>query len=50
LPTPLERRRFSLYGVSKVRPYDARTTVPLPGRAYDAPSRGWTSVAEARPS
>ena len=29
----LASTRFSLYGVSSVRPYDARSIVPLPGTA-----------------
>ena len=37
--------RFSLYGVSIVRPYEARSTVPLPGTAYDTPSRGCACVS-----
>ena len=49
-PTPLDSSRFSLYGVSSVRPYEARSTVPLPGTAYDTPRRGCTSVAVVRPS
>ena len=28
-PKPADSSRFSLYGVSMVRPYDARSTVPL---------------------
>jgi len=39
-----------LYGVSSVRPYDARRTVLLTGTAYDTPTRGWSSVAVVRPS
>jgi hypothetical protein len=48
--TPADSRRFALYGVSMVRPYEARRTVPLPGTAYDAPRRGWTSVLLLNPS
>ena len=32
-PYPAESSKFSLYGVSIVLPYEARSTVPLPGTA-----------------